>query len=672
MEEMIVRNKSTMRSLGGMLVLLTLMLRFGEQTLLAQSTIYVTDHQVRHIEKTNDGGFLAYTGRLSTYKFSYLKFDSLATFQYGYESDYEQQLLNVSSRNGKMFTCLRGGAHEFIIAKIDIATGVMERTIRVNCTEGQQDYLNLGPHRLLATQDGGLIVVPSKEQCQEIVGCLMCHFKFDSNLDLVYINGTSFNALSLTGVTSIVAESPEGSIVRAGSLALGPGNNASFVLRHHATTGTVLNQFLFKDSISVPVANGLVCDSNQILFLGNIYGGSHYGAVMALPYNLSSPNWYYHYATTTGNQYFSGFVADPRNNAYVCNLNDVVFGMDLNGQILWKRRSDSVPYHTGMTPLASSTIACLIPGGNTNYIELLDSAGLGICDTATCSIYPIPAGTLPTPSGASSSFYNVVQVDTLPPHFFSPLSANPQTLCTYLCTFQAAFTQQSCDLQAQFYSSTPQAYTHDWNFGDGTTGSGHSPTHTYSVAGTYMVCYIASTTCMSDTICQWITIAPLNTSASFSVSGSFPTFTFQDQSTGSPMAWFWDFGDGSTSTLQSPSHTYAAPGNYLACLIVTLDCIQDTTCQPLTIASVRPAQTGNTFCLYPVPASDKLYIRQATGKLDPVKLTVYAANGRKVFSFTLQAEEMMIDINGLASGIYFMEAMSAQGKWHCKFVVARE
>jgi len=46
-------------------------------------------------------------------------------------------------------------------------------------------------------------------------------------------------------------------------------------------------------------------------------------------------------------------------------------------------------------------------------------------------------------------------------------------------------------------------------------------------------------------------------------SGTAPlNVTFTDTSTGSPTSWSWDFGDGSTSTLQNPSHTYKNPGSY--------------------------------------------------------------------------------------------------------------
>lgn len=52
-------------------------------------------------------------------------------------------------------------------------------------------------------------------------------------------------------------------------------------------------------------------------------------------------------------------------------------------------------------------------------------------------------------------------------------------------------------------------------------------------------------------------------------SGSADLFVqFTDTSTGGPTSWLWDFGDGSTSTLQNPSHTYVTAGIYTVSLTV--------------------------------------------------------------------------------------------------------
>ncbi len=61
--------------------------------------------------------------------------------------------------------------------------------------------------------------------------------------------------------------------------------------------------------------------------------------------------------------------------------------------------------------------------------------------------------------------------------------------------------------------------------------------------------------------------------------------------------FFWDFGDGTQSTLVNPSHTYEGPGEYHVCLIAENRMGSDTLCHMVTlrgIASVNPDRAGNS------------------------------------------------------------------------------
>jgi hypothetical protein len=51
---------------------------------------------------------------------------------------------------------------------------------------------------------------------------------------------------------------------------------------------------------------------------------------------------------------------------------------------------------------------------------------------------------------------------------------------------------------------------------------------------------------------------------------------FVDESSGNPTAWFWDFGDGKTSTRRNPTHFYFDIGYYTVSLTVTGSNGQDT------------------------------------------------------------------------------------------------
>jgi len=50
--------------------------------------------------------------------------------------------------------------------------------------------------------------------------------------------------------------------------------------------------------------------------------------------------------------------------------------------------------------------------------------------------------------------------------------------------------------------------------------------------------------------------------ANFNFVDNYRSVQFTDTSVGSPNCWQWDFGDGSTSNVQNPTHTYSANGHY--------------------------------------------------------------------------------------------------------------
>jgi PKD repeat protein len=114
-----------------------------------------------------------------------------------------------------------------------------------------------------------------------------------------------------------------------------------------------------------------------------------------------------------------------------------------------------------------------------------------------------------------------------------------------------------------------------WNFGDGNTSTAQNPTHTYAAAGTYTVTLtVTDNDGASDSISKSVTVTAPNMDpvANFSFTTIGLTANFSDLSydpDGTIVSWLWNFGDGNTSTLQNPSHTYAAAGTYTVTLTVT-------------------------------------------------------------------------------------------------------
>lgn len=112
-----------------------------------------------------------------------------------------------------------------------------------------------------------------------------------------------------------------------------------------------------------------------------------------------------------------------------------------------------------------------------------------------------------------------------------------------------------------------------WTFGDGNYSTDPNTTYTFSKAGIYKTCLkvFDSNTGTSDEHCEDIIVG--NTSCA--ISASFETFiketnevSFVNQSIGDADLYYWNFGDGTTSTTKNPVHYFASSGYYLISLAI--------------------------------------------------------------------------------------------------------
>ena len=170
--------------------------------------------------------------------------------------------------------------------------------------------------------------------------------------------------------------------------------------------------------------------------------------------------------------------------------------------------------------------------------------------------------------GCSGTITNTVTVNSLPVSNFSAT-----TVCLRDTT--------------RFTDLSTGALSWNWNFGNGNTSVLQNPPNTYSVSGTYSVSLITTTAngCKDTTVIP-VTVNPLPI-ANFTTTPvclNTPPMTFTNQSTGATQ-WNWNFGDASpNSTLQSPTHNYAAAGNYSVTLIATTaNGCNDTTSLSITV-----------------------------------------------------------------------------------------
>ncbi len=153
--------------------------------------------------------------------------------------------------------------------------------------------------------------------------------------------------------------------------------------------------------------------------------------------------------------------------------------------------------------------------------------------------------------------------------------------------------QANCDA-----SSSVNASSYTWNFGDGAMATGVKVAHPYATGGTYNVTLTVTGACgPENTAVSQVTVNKPVVVASFSATPDTLVnlkFNFDAGLSQNAVSYTWDFGDGSTGTGVKPIHTYAAPGTYLVCLTVT-DAGGKTNkiCSSITAGMLKPVAVVN-------------------------------------------------------------------------------
>lgn len=151
-------------------------------------------------------------------------------------------------------------------------------------------------------------------------------------------------------------------------------------------------------------------------------------------------------------------------------------------------------------------------------------------------------------------------------------------------------------------SSSPNGSitSYSWNFGDGTTGTGLYVSHTYTVAGSYNA-ILKITDSANQTASKNLTITvspalvqpPVAQIVATPTSGNAPLNVvfdggFSTSPNGAITTYSWNFGDNTSGTGKTITHTYQASGNYVATLTVT-DTLNQTAVSSLTINATSSA-----------------------------------------------------------------------------------
>lgn len=174
-------------------------------------------------------------------------------------------------------------------------------------------------------------------------------------------------------------------------------------------------------------------------------------------------------------------------------------------------------------------------------------------------------------------------------------------------------------------------------------------------------------TIASSTVLDSLSLWGINTNkpiANFTSTGN-PVVNFTNTSTNGA-TYAWTFGDGTTSTLQNPTHTYVANGNYSVELIVySADtCFTDTEIQNINIGTtgIDKATNNKKINIYPNPANSFIEIKT---DLDYSSVSIMDVTGKAIKQLDSQTK---IDISDLTNGIYFIKITGKENTVIRKFV----
>ena len=189
----------------------------------------------------------------------------------------------------------------------------------------------------------------------------------------------------------------------------------------------------------------------------------------------------------------------------------------------------------------------------------------------------------------------------------------------------ASFTPASVCLNDQpinFINEGQSGTDYVWSFGDGSTSSVVSPSHTYQDTGVFSVTLISETNYCSDTVKHNVQIFSIPV-ANFTLldsakCGPDAQFAITNQSTNAT-SYIWNFGNGATSSITEPVAVYSAAGKFAVQLIAKSDhgCM-DTISKPVTV--------------YPSPTAPDINISSVEG-CQPLTVTI-SGNTYNASAFT--------------------------------------
>ncbi len=238
-------------------------------------------------------------------------------------------------------------------------------------------------------------------------------------------------------------------------------------------------------------------------------------------------------------------------------------------------------------------------------------------------------------SELKSGYINVVQLAAQPSAITGSVSPCENATVTYSVT----------NVSGLFYT---------WTLPGGWTGTSNSNTITATADTTPGIITVTADNVCGSSTPRTKNVTPVKIPvAGFTYVDNLGTVNFTSTSTGAT-SWNWNFGDGNTSAVQNPSHSYTAAGNYNVTLIAINSCGTDTITQSINVLFIGIDEKYlSEIKIYPNPIKDLLFIK-TDGNLINKEFKIMDMLGDIVFKAKIDKSDFSVNISFLNNGMYFI------------------
>ena len=146
------------------------------------------------------------------------------------------------------------------------------------------------------------------------------------------------------------------------------------------------------------------------------------------------------------------------------------------------------------------------------------------------------------------------------------------------------------------------------------------------------------------------------------------TVQFFDLSTNA-QSWFWDFGDGQSSTQKDPSHTYTQPGTYVVGLsAIGIDGCSDAFSDTILVEEEMISTNVNNSLndrieIYPNPSQGIFTVIFDQTSRQLFKIDIFDLHGKQIISLKeapYRQNQIQLDLSAFPNGMYYLHISSVE------------